>query len=235
MNSDFGSSKRWQLLKKPLSLDEFNRRLTPYPEAFKFQVEPVSHKDAVVDITKEEKFKFTTNETSPMILMSSLWLVDNNKLIEKSNLTFDTIYMNKYSVLVHPDRCGTFQLRIFGCRNEDSGSEVEDLPLLYKYVVRCTNISEDDFEFPEVSEKALANQCLLLQPLNGKLKRGSSVNLHLKSHNLDEIMVNGQIIKGKGGEFKGSFNVDIAESAVTILGVKENCNKYIPLYGFEVV
>lgn len=141
-DNDEVESAKWQLLKKPMSLEAFNRRIKPSRHAREWDIRFKSHKMNVLEMNKTIDIKFHTKST---------------KLDDVNVKLFDSMGRNKeqyvgirkqnkiFSVTVTPPSSGEYTLDIYGSVGADSNT----LECLITYVIKCQTVDSGICPFPK--------------------------------------------------------------------------------------
>ncbi|KAH3861141.1 hypothetical protein DPMN_024069 [Dreissena polymorpha] len=189
---------KWQLLKKPVTLDEFNKNAQLKSHAFALGVVPESHKSGTITMTDEIQLKFRS-KNKRLHYSASLWHLDGNWWREKANATFARSIGDLGLIRVHPPLTGKYRLDIFATEGSGTG----EMPQVAEYAIRCNSVRDGDFQFPIVYSSIYTDQCEIVHPQNAKLPANSEIKFEIRAPDLDGISVNQDPLRKNGGIFSG--------------------------------
>lgn len=198
MDNDMAESVKWQLLKKPVTLDEFNTQVQLESHAFALGVVPESHKCGTITMTDEIQLKFRS-KNKRIHYSATLWHLDGQWCHEKGDATLARSIGDVCVIRVHPPMPGKYRLDVFA----KEGSEAGVMAQVAVYVLHCNSVRDDDFQFPIVYSSIYTDQCDIVQPQNAKLPANSEIKFEIKAPNLEAISVNREPLQKNGGIFSG--------------------------------
>ena len=146
MEKNRKESKSWQLLQRPLTLQTFNKNVKRPIKSFKWGVELVSHKEAVIHVT----FSATVfiKGTSKVLSNVSARLTDIDGKVHKQYTLVQNPEHNLFSIRVRPPTVGKFRLTIL------AGVDKNDMTLyaVVSYILRCRQTEQPKvFLYPKHS------------------------------------------------------------------------------------
>ncbi|XP_045174165.2 kyphoscoliosis peptidase-like [Mercenaria mercenaria] len=234
MDNNLVESQKWQLLPKPLSLEEFNKNVEFKPEAFRLGVLATSHPQAYFEMKNEVKMTFKSKEKKEIAIMARLMLKEGNWLKEQRNTTFGYLENGVYKLLVHPKSPGTYQLTIFGKLVSDDKNE--KFPEIMEYIIKCTEVKDKDHEYPVAFGAASTERCILHEPLRGNLPANTQVKFRVSAPHLDHIKVEHTYLEKSGTMFTGNITTHAPGYQVSMFGKRgEKHGKLDGLYQFYTV
>ncbi|VDI02132.1 Hypothetical predicted protein, partial [Mytilus galloprovincialis] len=145
INNDVEGSKEWQLLRKPVSIEDFSKTLKTTNVARDWGVIFPSHQNEVVKVDRKasismESKQNTLTNVSVNLYGSSRELCNESVVIVKNN------YSN-YTITITPRKTGKYMLQIFG--TIDKSQNV--MPQLTEYLIECMSIEDEFMSYPEHS------------------------------------------------------------------------------------
>ncbi|XP_052088560.1 kyphoscoliosis peptidase-like [Mytilus californianus] len=145
INNDVEGSKEWQLLRKPVSLEEFSKTLKTTNVAREWDVIFPSNKNEVVKADRKasismESKQVTLTNVSVNLYGSSRELCNESVVIVKNNFS-------NYTITITPRKIGKYMLQIFGTVDESQ----HVMPNLTEYLIECTSIEDEFMPYPEHS------------------------------------------------------------------------------------
>lgn len=141
IDRDIQSSKKWQLLKRPIDLETFNRRVKGSAMASEVDTEFLTHKNVVVDIRGEDTILLRF-PSSNIILQANL-LDENGTNIKNCLILMKDA--NTYSIRIRAPSVGKYKLEIYGTQNNNNV-----LDLYVTYIIHCKTTDEKVRPFPDI-------------------------------------------------------------------------------------
>lgn len=219
MNGDLKESQKRQLLSRPIGLQEFNNNVTCKPAAFKLGIQAVSHPDGYIKMKNELRMRFRCTRNEDIYLSARLMLKEEDRMIELGNATFAVLEKGSCMLLVHPPRTGLYTMKVFGkyCSDESRN----DYPQVFEYVINCTEVREQDFEYPKTFAGAITEKTILHQPLRGKLPQNTKITFKVSAPNLQNIRVGKETYLNKRGNmFTGEVKTGTAGNQLPVWGTR---------------
>lgn len=234
MDKNMEESKKWQLLKKPISLEEFNKNVKYQPAAFKLGVEAISHPQGYIEMKNEIQMLFKSTGKEENVLSARLMLKDGNMMREQRNSTFGYPENGLFKMLIHPPKVGTYKMSIFG--QPVSDTKLEGIPQIMEYAIECTEVKESDFEFPLSYNTAGCERSILHEPLRGKLPENMQIKFRISAPHLQIIMVGSTLLEKSGNMFTGYATTGAADQQIAVYGTREDRSSRMQgLYAFQIV
>lgn len=231
-DGDIEASRQWQLLRSPISLQQFNESVSIKPSAFRLSVEPKSHKKAIIEMRNEVKLSFRKTKGQTYNFSSMLMLKTGNIIKEVPRSTFDIQTDSEYTVRLHPREVGSYVLRIFGSDNTDVNTSMAQL---FEYVVKCKQVKKANFEFPYSFPQCQTDKCYLVTPTQYHIKANTEVQFEVRSPRLQKVMVSQTNLLKSGNTFKGRINVGKTGGTIVVYGSTDTKSHQLKgLYRFEV-
>ncbi|XP_071086009.1 kyphoscoliosis peptidase-like [Haliotis cracherodii] len=132
-----------QLLKKPLSLEEFSNALCPMTSGIRWGFECTSHKTQVITVDKECEISFKTRNVKLSGILCHL--KEKNTQKEYSQYVLLRKQGDKYTVRVTPPAEDKYNLGIFGKPESSSGTTHHSL---ITFVLQCQSVAKDLRPYP---------------------------------------------------------------------------------------
>ncbi|XP_060606613.1 kyphoscoliosis peptidase-like [Ruditapes philippinarum] len=234
MDDNLQESQKWQLLSKPLSLEEFNKNLEYSPEAFKIGVQAVSHTIAYFEMKNELQMTFKSHEKEDINFSSRLMYKEGNWLTEQRNATFGYQENDVYKILVHPQKPGMYQLSIFG--KLASNDRNENIPHVLEYSFKCTEVTDKIHEYPLEYKAASVEKCILHEPRRGNLPSKTKIQFRISAPYLQVIRVMDTLLLKQGTTFTGKVTTPEKGYDVTMYGTRgDEYSRTEGLYNFHTV
>ena len=237
-NSSIEESEKWQLLKRPVSLEEFNRSLMIYPTAHELGIYPTSHKDNIVSFTDEVEFTFKEDEVRTNKLIVTLYKRQGNMLYEEKFACYTYFSEGELKLKVKPSTTGMYRLQVFGNKRCIDG----EASMLFQYILECTvpsNVNGPrEYPYPESYSQTLEDECEILEPLGKPIMQNSTVTMRFRSTVLKRMMVNGlEMLQKENNIFESTFTSPGSDCAVQVFGARqdEKPGSYHGVYTFRVL
>lgn len=126
-------SKKWQLLKTPMSLEDFNRNVEFTQSAMEWNIKPKSHRYGVVDVKGFVEIVIEDKKGQLCDTSFHLWEKQSGNRIEEYGFLRKES-ANEIKITLHPPKATMYSVRIFG-RVDPSLEKLNDL---MTYVINCT-------------------------------------------------------------------------------------------------
>ncbi|KAH3861177.1 hypothetical protein DPMN_024105 [Dreissena polymorpha] len=192
-------SMKWQLLKNPISLGDFNNNVQLKARAFALDVTPVSQKRRYIAIKDEIELTFKSQHR--LQYSAKLPHFDGNWIREKQSAQSKSCIG---IITVHPPIAGKYSLDIFAKHITDEGP----LDQVAVYNIQCNDVKDSTFEFPMVYASDYTDQCDIMQPRNARLPDNSDVVFEIKAPHVKNVSVNTEMLKSNGGTFRGKIKAN---------------------------
>ncbi|XP_060600290.1 kyphoscoliosis peptidase-like [Ruditapes philippinarum] len=231
MDNNLEESQKWQLLSKPISLEEFNKSINYSPEAFKIGVQAVSHTTAYFEMKNELQMTFKSHGKEDITCISRLMYKEGNWLKEQRNATFGYHENDVCKILVHPQKPGMYELTIYGKLASDDREE--NIPQVLKYSFKCTEVTDETHEYPRKYRPAFVEKCILHEPRRGNLPSKTEIQFRISAPHLQVIKVGGTSLMKQGTMFTGKVTTPEKGYQVNMYGTRGD--EYSSLYNFYTV
>ena len=183
LRNDPMSSEMWQLLKRPVTLEEYNKTVKVEAITKDWGVE-FSHREPIIVFRKE--LHITVKTTIIPIMQIRATLDTSDRISMDAYVATFRDSEDHYKILVRPPSPGVYILKIAGKREGDATSSV---PSLVKYILKCTDINNLVKHFPFSYTAAQTFQVCVLEPTYRDLEPNSAVKFRLASPFLAEMFV----------------------------------------------
>ncbi|XP_022338435.2 kyphoscoliosis peptidase-like [Crassostrea virginica] len=230
-STDTKISSNWQLLKQPISLDEYNKIVKMAEVCREWGID-LSHKEPILIFRKEIHI---TLGASVLVrnITATMETVDRVKMDQYTVVyRFDTL---TFSIQCRPPSPGTYILRIFGQRD---GVLSHPPKLLLRYILKCTDSNNYVKSLPYVYTHAQTYQCTLHEPNSRELPSKSKVRIRLSSPHLRQVNVENIPLEcDDNGTWEGTVQTPQAGETIVIYGsTSDNVQgRFNSLYKFFIV
>ena len=195
---------KWQLLKKPLSLETFNSLLYIKPPAFNIGLLPASHKNATIQFNNEIELTFKEDRPKTIKISTKLYREENYAFQEEPYCCYEYMFKGFVRIKVKPPKSGSYKLKIFGTNR--SSDENEQLLNLFEYRLHCTVPPKENtsrkFPYPYCYTRAFIEDCLILEPLGKSIPSNCMVKMRFQSPVLSRMMIDSNMMKKQGDIFE---------------------------------
>ena len=227
---------KWQLLKRPLSLETFNSLLCIKAPAFNIGLLPASHKDTTIQFNDEIELTFKEDRPKTIEISTELYREENNVLQEEPYCCYEYTFKGFVRVKVKPPISGTYRLTIFGTNK--SSDNKKTLLHLFEYRLHCTVPSKEKFPrkfpYPHCYKQAFIEDCLILEPLGKSIPSNSKVKMRFKSPVLSRMMIDNNMMKKQGDVFEGTAESQGKGCYINVYGSRSENGSLGGLYQFCV-
>lgn len=142
INNDQDGSKVWQLLSKPISIENLSKAFKPSKAAREWEIEFVSHVHEVIEIGRKVEIKLKSSKR--LLHNLSINLIDSSGTNCITSAVILAESQTTFRVMVKPKELGNYVLQIFGHIDKT----VTSSQLLVEYLIRCSSIEEEGSSFP---------------------------------------------------------------------------------------
>lgn len=231
MSTDTKIITNWQLMKQPISLDEFNKTVRLEEVCKEWGIE-LSYTEPILIFRKEIHITLAASVLLRNVI-ATLETVDRVSMDEYTVVyRFDTL---TFSIQCRPPSPGTYVLKIFGKRD---GVQSERPKLLLRYNLKCTDCNNYVKSFPYVYTHAQTYQCTLHEPNSRELPSKSEVRIRLSSSHLRQVNVEDIPLEcDENGTWEGVVMTPQAGETIVIFGSTsdELQGRFNSLYKFFIV
>ncbi|XP_052786571.1 kyphoscoliosis peptidase-like isoform X2 [Mya arenaria] len=201
MNNNMEESLKWQLLKNPISLEEFNKNVHLKSHAFSLGVVPISHKKGFFEVSDEAELTFKWKK-EPLQFSADLRHIEGNMIRTIRDKTLASIVNGVCTITIHPPQTGKYELNIFAKKRSDDGNSLQQVAVYY---LRCKSVKESEFAFPTVYSSSHVQGCKMIKPKNAMLPSNSIVDFEVLAPHLEMVSINKQMLQKEGSSFKGKI------------------------------
>ena len=199
-------SEKLQLLKKTVSLEEFNTSLDIKPAAFDIGILPSSHKNCIVTFDNELELTFKEAEPKGNVFLTKMYRKEGNMLYGETYCCYGYWTDKLFRLKIKPPKSGKYRLKLYA-KKITAENNNKDMPELFEYTLECTvpPKMEDQREcpYPEASPKAYIDECEVIEPLGKQISPNSEIMMRFKSPHLSRMMINNKMLKKTGEYFEG--------------------------------
>ena len=144
MNGDGLASCEFQLLKHPISLNEYNRTVKPNKYCLEWRVELLSHKQQLLSVSEE--VDIILQGKNPQLLDVLCKFNDRVSKRDYHNFAMVTRMINgKFSVRIRPPTAGKYDVHIFGKINDNENTYQS----VIQYILVSSTGSSSSCPYPE--------------------------------------------------------------------------------------
>ncbi|XP_060565313.1 kyphoscoliosis peptidase-like isoform X2 [Ruditapes philippinarum] len=183
LRNDPMSSEMWQLLKRPVTLEEYNKTVKVEAVTKDWGVE-FSHREPIIVFRKE--LHIIVKTTIVPIMQITATLDTSDKVNMDAYVATFRDSEDHYKILVRPPSPGVYILKLAGKREGDTTPRV---PGLVKYILKCTDMNNMVKNFPFSYTAAQTFQVCVLEPTYRDLEPNSPVKFRIASPFLGEVFV----------------------------------------------
>ncbi|XP_062582841.1 kyphoscoliosis peptidase-like [Saccostrea cucullata] len=132
-HNDEEFSKKWQLLKNPISLDEFNRNIKLSNTALEWDIHPKSHKHGVIEV--KGSVEIIIEDVKGHLLDTSFEFYEypSGKRVEEYGF-LRKVSTHEFKITFNPPKTVTYRVELFGSIKESQ----HKLDQLMTYTIKCT-------------------------------------------------------------------------------------------------
>ncbi len=206
----FPEDPQWQLIEKPLSLEEFAALPFVKPAFFRYQLAVQSHRQGVIDADAQLAVDLAAPDE---VLLSATLVSGGTTLPDTLTMTQREQQMYRISALFPAP--GDYRLRIFAKpRNQDGLYE-----WAMEYAVHARRSIKRAAAFPERFEAFYEHRAYLHEPLRGELAAGKRYAFSLRVPGAEEVAVilpndEWQTLQKNGESFSGEAFVKSGDIGV---------------------
>ena len=234
MDNNLEESQKWQLLSKPVSLEEFNSNVKYSAHAFRTGVFAITHNKAYFEVRNQTEIVFKSVKKKDIKFTAKLMFDDGKCLAVQRNATFCYKENDIYKVLVHPQKTGKHQLNIF-CKLVSDENQ-EGIPYMLGYYINCTGVQDKSHEYPIIYPTADVEKCFLHEPMKGNLPEKTMVQFRISSPHLQYIVIDHIYFEKHGNMFICPYTTPDKGHNVNIFGKSgDKRSKSSCLYTFRTV
>ena len=208
--SHFPENDKWQLLKNPITKDEFFNQVQLQSCFFKYHFTDISIKKSHFEVKQLQTLKlyYNTKNSNDIIDISVDVSFDkkteNESYVEEDNLYYIIKNEKNFEIKIIFNKKGNYKLCIYA-KNQD----MDEYESMIEYFVQCNEDSINELHFPKIYSNA--SNIEIIEPLYDNLKIGQEVKFKIKSDVLDEIIFIGEknyyVKKNKDGFFEENVKV----------------------------
>ena len=183
LRNDPMSSEMWQLLRRPVTLEQYNKTVRTEAVTKEWGVE-FSHREPIIVFRKELHIIVSTTIVPIMQITATLDTSDKVNMDSYVAVFRDT--EDHYKILIRPPSPGVYILKLAGKRE---GEVVQRTPGLVKYILKCTDINNLVKNFPFSYTAAQTYQVCVLEPTYRDLEPNTPIRFRVASPFLQEVYV----------------------------------------------
>ncbi|XP_052784737.1 kyphoscoliosis peptidase-like isoform X2 [Mya arenaria] len=183
LRNDPLSSDMWQLLKRPVTLEEYNKTVRTEAVTRDWGVE-FSHREPIIVFRKE--LHIIVKTTIVPIMQITATLDTSDKVNMDAYVATFRDSEDHYKILARPPSCGVYILKLAGKREGDTQPRT---PGLVKYILKCTDINNLVKTFPFSYTAAQTLQVCVLEPTYRDLEPNSPVKFRIASPFVADVYI----------------------------------------------
>lgn len=172
MDGNVKASEALQLMKRPVSMEQFSRSACPWSYAYSLGLQLVSHQNSVIDVTGDVTITMKAGrrplESVDVTLQERTAAGITQLQKHRSGLLASLNHQGVCTIYVRPPRAGTFLLRLMG---RGAGEQDENILLgILDYVIKCHKAHPIKYPMPDKKgywglRHLTATECGLKPPL----------------------------------------------------------------------
>ncbi|XP_071136844.1 kyphoscoliosis peptidase-like [Mytilus edulis] len=143
INNDIEGSKDWQLLKRPVSLEEFSKTLKTTKFAREWGIVFPSNKYEVVKVDRETSIPIASKQNTLTKVSVSLYNTSTELCKESVVIVKDNF--SNYTITIKPRETGKYILKVYGTIDQSQNV----MPNLTEYMIECTSTEAEYMPYPE--------------------------------------------------------------------------------------
>ncbi|KAK3083446.1 hypothetical protein FSP39_022920 [Pinctada imbricata] len=177
MEGDAEGSKQWQLLEKPVALEEFSNNIAPDILAMKLGLR-FSHNDTVINVDKTVEIEIVDPNKRLCVVSSNLFHISGQNY---SDFTYTRrVKPGIFQTEVRIPLQGKFELQIYGSTETDSKS----LDHVITYMLTSRELNSNVEPYPTIFPDSQRYFCELIEPTKGVLPANTNVKIKIRSPNM---------------------------------------------------
>lgn len=205
----FPETKKWQLLKKPITLEDFEQLYSPTPSYFHYGLQVTTHKKVSIDMGS--RVRISLKASSDMIFLAGVSQdgtpMENQAFVQRDGQTVN--------VDIAVADAGTYQFSLYAKKRTEEGV----YPEVLRYQLVASEGAGDEAYFPMAYDAFATRDCVLYSPMQGKIASGSKAKFKIKVPNAIEVqvIVDGKwlkLTKGAGSVFSGNIAIEGSEIGI---------------------
>ena len=186
--SHFPEDKKWQLLKNPITKEDFFNQIQLQSCFFKYHFTDLSIKKSHFEIKQLETLKIFYDEKNSKDIIdisADIFFGTNND--EENNCSYIIKKENEkyFEIKLIFNKKGNYKINIYA-KNQN----MDEYESMIEYFANYNEDSVNELHFPEMYSDASDIQ--IIQPLYDNLKIGQDIKFIIKSDVLDELVVIGE-------------------------------------------
>jgi len=231
IRTHFPEESQWQLLKQPITKEQFEQQLNFNNYFYKCGLVSVEPDKAVITTKGQNKYLIHYQKDADIKVMGKLSYLADNEEEEISNGLLVQKLEDHFEVDVAFNKKGKYKVEFFAAK-----TSMKSFKLVFEYIVNCTEDSPEKLLFPTLLVGYEETNAVLLEPKKGLLKKNETVRFKINMENADEAaIIMGEewtILERTGYMFEGEVKIDNNE--VKIFYKKAEMKSFRGVLKFEI-
>ena len=226
----FPEEPKWQLLKNPITKEEFINQIYINSKFFTFHFTDINFKKSHFEVNNIENIKifYDIKNTNDIInLTIEVYFLKDNEYISEENCYYITKNEKYYEVKLIFNKMGSYKVCLYG-----KNQYMDDYDSMIEYYPTCKQDAPKDLFFPIFYSDS--SEIEVINPLYNNLKSGDEVKFIIKSNNLDEIIIIGDKFYYVKKDNKGNFERTIKIGNRCAIGKKNSKNQCEYLVKYDI-
>ena len=228
----FPEDQKWQLLKNPITKEEFINQININSKFFTFHFTDINFKKSHFEVNNIESIKiFYDNENINDIIDLSIdiYFLKDNEYISEENCYYIIKNEKYFEVKLIFNKMGSYKVCLYG-----KNQYMDDYDSMIEYYSICKQDAIEELYFPIFYSDS--SEIELINPLYDNLKSGDEVKFMIKSKKLDEIIIIGDKFYYVKKDKEGNFERDIKIGKKCAIGKKNSKNQcqYLVKYNIKI-
>ena len=181
----FPEDPKWQLLKNPITKEEFINQININSKFFSFHFTDINLKKSQFEVNNIENIKifYDIKNTNDIIDLSiDVYFLKDNEYISEENCYYITKNEKYFEVKLIFNKMGSYKVCLYG-----KNQYMDDYDSMIEYYPTCKQDSVKELYFPIFYSDS--SEIEVINPLYDNLKSGDDVKFIIKSNSLDEIII----------------------------------------------
>ena len=226
----FPEDSKWQLLKNPITKEEFINQININSKFFTFHFTDINFKKSHFEVNNIESIKIfydVKNSNDIIDLSIDVNFLKDNEYISEENCYYITKNEKYFEVKLIFNKMGNYKVCLYG-----KNQYMDDYDSMIEYYPTCKQDAVKELYFPifysDYSEIEVIN------PLYDNLKSGDEINFIIKSNSLDEIIIIGDKFYYVKKNNEGTFERTVKIGNKCVIGKKNSKNQCEYLVKYDI-
>jgi len=226
----FPEDPKWQLLKNPITKEEFINQININSKFFTFHFTDINFKKSNFEVNNIESIKifYDIKNTNDIIDLSiDVYFLKDNEYISEENCFYITKNEKYFEVKLIFNKMGSYKVCLYG-----KNQYMDDYDSMIEYYPTCKQDAVKELYFPIFYSDS--SEIEVINPLYDNLKSGDEVNFIIKSKSLDEIIIIGDKFYYVKKDNEGKFERTVKIGNKCAIGKKNSKNQCEYLVKYDI-